>query len=380
MPVYKWQLIDSRNFGKVLAPLAQIELQGTDGRIHQLSVLVDSGATVSLVSRSVGDLLGIQWESGRSISVSGVGGAHTSARVHNVSLRFANWTFAPVPMAIAENENVPNLLGRLGVFDRLQVDLDGTLQQTEIRDVWMNQNWTKIRGLFVSISQRVISRWASTPQPVSVRSAVGRFIRRGNELIQGAEALARMQRPYTGILLTRSLFELALQFEYLFQNPTHHSELYLAFEDIARYRSGKWIYDNPVGPLMYDTASSPDRPAGELRNKTKYDRAILVFGSPPKAPRSWFQKRIKDLASEVHNAQKYRWKVEYEFWYDHYSAWAHGDPMSTNTPILVAENSSLLTQCFRYYARMLLLLADDSKQVLSSDEFEVLTGFAKEHL
>ena len=76
MPVWKWRRRPTRNFGDVWVPFAHIEIQTAEGRFQSVALQADSGAMVSLLRRSVADLLGIQLEQGREIQLSGVGGAH----------------------------------------------------------------------------------------------------------------------------------------------------------------------------------------------------------------------------------------------------------------------------------------------------------------
>ena len=132
MGVHKWRRRPTKYFGDVHVPFAHVQVRSSDGRFQSFALQVDSGAVVSLFRRSVADLLGIKLEEGRRIKLASVGGGETVAYVHELQMRFPNWQPWAVPFAIAETETVPNLLGRLGVFDRLQVCFDGMLRETRI--------------------------------------------------------------------------------------------------------------------------------------------------------------------------------------------------------------------------------------------------------
>ena len=95
---------------------------------------------MSLLRRSVADLLGVKLEKGRRIEVTSVGGGQTVAYVHELHSRLAENIAYRIPFAIADTEAVPNLLGRLHVFDRLQIDFDGTMQETRIDPPWLDDN------------------------------------------------------------------------------------------------------------------------------------------------------------------------------------------------------------------------------------------------
>lgn len=64
MPVFEWRERTNAHLGKLYYPIAKISLLANDGQYHAISLMVDSGATVSLLRRSIGELLGLRFESG----------------------------------------------------------------------------------------------------------------------------------------------------------------------------------------------------------------------------------------------------------------------------------------------------------------------------
>ncbi len=137
MPVYSWRRRPTKHFGEVWVPYAEVELKQADGHFQAFALQIDSGAVVSLLRRSVAGVLGIDLESGRRIDLASVGGGRTNAYVHEIPSRFGDGIEVTVPYAIAEIENVPNLLGRRVVFDELQVDFDPSLKETRIVAPWL---------------------------------------------------------------------------------------------------------------------------------------------------------------------------------------------------------------------------------------------------
>ncbi len=120
-------------FGDVWAPVAVIQLQTARGQFRSIEAYLDSGAVVTLLRRSVAAEFGFVLESGRPIVLSNVGGAHTNAFVHEVNLRFsASNPPVTAPIAFAASEGVPNLIGRLGVFDRFEITFDPIRRETRI--------------------------------------------------------------------------------------------------------------------------------------------------------------------------------------------------------------------------------------------------------
>lgn len=102
-------------------------------RWRTFSLLVDSGAVVSLLSRSVGDLLGVPIESGRRVTLTGVGRRENEVFVHELPARIGDGPAQATRFAISMSEDVPNLLGRLDVFDRFRVDFDPARMETRFR-------------------------------------------------------------------------------------------------------------------------------------------------------------------------------------------------------------------------------------------------------
>jgi len=132
MPVYDWQLRPTRHFGQVWVPIAELELFGSNGKPQYVAMQIDTGAVVSLLRKSMADLLAIPLESGRLIEVIGIGGTPTIAYVHSVRARFNESFTLDLRFAIADTENVPNLLGRLDVFDSLRIVFDPVNHETQV--------------------------------------------------------------------------------------------------------------------------------------------------------------------------------------------------------------------------------------------------------
>ena len=83
-------------------------------------MIVDSGAAVSLFKRSFGELLGIDVEAGKPLEVSGIGHGAVKTYLHQVKLKISERVLS-VPAAFAATDGPPNLLGRQGLFDQLDV-------------------------------------------------------------------------------------------------------------------------------------------------------------------------------------------------------------------------------------------------------------------
>ncbi len=57
MAVHNWRRRETKHFGDVWVPFAQVGIRRADGKFQSLAVQIDSGAVVSLLRRSAADLL-----------------------------------------------------------------------------------------------------------------------------------------------------------------------------------------------------------------------------------------------------------------------------------------------------------------------------------
>jgi hypothetical protein len=55
---YQWREEASESFGKVKRPIARVHIKDKNGQWRAISMLVDSGADVSIITRSYGELFG----------------------------------------------------------------------------------------------------------------------------------------------------------------------------------------------------------------------------------------------------------------------------------------------------------------------------------
>lgn len=381
MPVWKWRRRPTRNFGNVWVPFAQIAIQTTEGRFQSFALQVDSGAMVSLLRRSVADLLGIQLEQGREIRLSGVGGAHTTAFVHDLNIRFdSDIALGPTPFAIAATESVPNLLGRLGVFDRLQVDFDASLTETRITAPWLDATEREMWEFCISIEKHILQRWDEIALAPQSKNVVAKFLNRAGQLTATAAGMLKLHRDTESLLFIRAFFELSAQFEYLMDDPEERSKQFEEYGKITKRHQMRDMLDNTAGFIGRYLAESPLREEGEARVEREYQEARSQFLTKKgKEWKNWYGRTFKDLVSTLAENSPYNWKTEYAIWYRQGSAWIHFDPSALGSLEAASQtfgNRNLLDSCFHYYFRMLLLVSKEL--ILTAEQYEVLLEYAKD--
>jgi len=104
----------SKIFGRIYRPVARVKLKSERGWIPQW-MYVDSGADITLIPRSVGDLLGFEVERERIVDISGVGGGNVPVIIKETVIDIGGEIF-DARVAWALIEDVPPLLGRMDVF------------------------------------------------------------------------------------------------------------------------------------------------------------------------------------------------------------------------------------------------------------------------
>jgi len=92
-------------------------------------VLIDSGAEVSLFTKSDSQLLGIPLNKGEKIEVGSVSGDKFSAFLHPVILKIGNERLK-IKVAFSEKDNVPRILGRNPAFSYFFIIFDNKNQNT----------------------------------------------------------------------------------------------------------------------------------------------------------------------------------------------------------------------------------------------------------
>ena len=103
--------------GPILRPVARVIL---NDRIPNM-MYVDSGADITLLPKTVGELVGLKRETDEeSTSIRGIGKSHIEVLVRRVTMTIGSSRFS-ARVAWSLVEDVPMLLGRLDVFPRFNI-------------------------------------------------------------------------------------------------------------------------------------------------------------------------------------------------------------------------------------------------------------------
>ena len=354
MGMYRWSRRRTRQFGEVWVPLAFVEFQRTENSFQAFAVQIDSGAVITLLRRSVADLLGLELDAGRRVELGSVGGASTIAYVHDVYARFGPTIQFCIPVAIANTETVPNLLGRLGVFDQLQVDFDASVRQTKISAPWLDDTDRRIWEFFLDTCKHIEQRWGQLDVSQTGRRAIVHFYNHASRLVAAVAGLIKLHREHEAPILLRAKFEVSAQFEFLMQDVEPRSDQFMDYANVSRYKRQLDVVKDSKGPISERVASSPLRPEGEPRLREAYDRVRHRFQTKKgKDWNNWHGMTLSALSREI------GWEREYHLWYRSFSHWVHSDPSRADRTLDYDKNV-LLTFSYHYLARMLLRIRNSN--------------------
>jgi hypothetical protein len=370
MPVFAWRRQQTRHFGEQWVPFAEMHLKAESGRWYAFAAQVDTGAVVSVAPRSVADLLGLERSEGDAIELSGVDAPPRRYFLQTISTRIGEMDEFPMRIAIAEQENVPTLLGRLDVLSRYQIDFDTSLEETRIMHPWLDSEMRRVWKRLLETQKWIIERWSENPLPGRADEAARRLINRADHLVAAGAALLKLHREFELPLMIRSLWEVSVQFEYLMAVPVPRSELFLDFEHVTKYKTAQARVSTP-GEVGDRVRASPLRAQGEARLLVEFQRVKSNYARTTGAGSlrtHWYPGTLRDLAAEVGR------EGEYKAVYALYSAWSHGDPW---TAYLLELPHAGILHLFMYWARPIKLVADAKRIILSGDTYKTLEELAK---
>lgn len=120
--------------GKIdIFPAAEVVVVGKHGSGIRALFHLDSGATTSILPASDGSVLGINIENGIKILARGFSGELVNGFKHQISVEFSDFKIR-IPALFINNENVPRILGREGVFEKFAIFFDEPKHRTGFFD------------------------------------------------------------------------------------------------------------------------------------------------------------------------------------------------------------------------------------------------------
>ena len=126
---YSWREELSQSLGKIKRPVAEIHLKDKNNIWRALTMYIDSGADISILSKSFGELFSHNIKKGQEIRLKGINNCNFLAYIHTFEIRIGK-NEERIKIAIAQNDEVPNILGRFDVFNLFEICFKNKSQQT----------------------------------------------------------------------------------------------------------------------------------------------------------------------------------------------------------------------------------------------------------
>jgi hypothetical protein len=106
--------------GIIHRPTARILLQSTKNVWYAFRVYIDSGADISLFTKTDAKLLGLDLYKGEYRPIIGIGKTLIPAYTHKIKMKIEETTLN-VNASFADSDEVPRLLGRTDIFKHFKI-------------------------------------------------------------------------------------------------------------------------------------------------------------------------------------------------------------------------------------------------------------------
>lgn len=117
---YKFKYTQTSSDG-ILRPTILAELSNNSNPPIALTMLLDSGADISMIPENIGTALGLQ-KTGKKLRVSGIGGSLSYYKT-DISVKVGNIKLT-IPCAWVEDNDVPIILGRQKFFEKFVINFN----------------------------------------------------------------------------------------------------------------------------------------------------------------------------------------------------------------------------------------------------------------
>ena len=117
---YPFRKVASKNFGALLKPIIPVTLIGPDNYLD-IFALLDSGADISIIPYSAGEILGLNPDLGTRFELQGMGEGSISYLLCPIRLNMDGFEIT-IRIGWALVEEVPFILGRLDLFEKMGIE------------------------------------------------------------------------------------------------------------------------------------------------------------------------------------------------------------------------------------------------------------------
>jgi hypothetical protein len=116
-----------KHFGKAINPQITLLIKTVQG-YKQMTFLIDSGAVVSALPKTMAEELGVDLARLPRITIEGFAGQKTFAYRGEMVIKLAQ-NEVVIPVVFSENPQASKILGRIGFFDQFNITFDANSQK-----------------------------------------------------------------------------------------------------------------------------------------------------------------------------------------------------------------------------------------------------------
>jgi predicted aspartyl protease len=119
-----------KHFGTTIIPQVMLPVKTISG-YKNIAFLIDSGAVVSALPKTMAEELGAELSSLPRITIEGFAGQKTFAYKGEMIIKIGR-TETTIPVVFSESPQASNILGRLGFFDQFNINFDAESKEISI--------------------------------------------------------------------------------------------------------------------------------------------------------------------------------------------------------------------------------------------------------
>jgi hypothetical protein len=93
---------------------------------------VDTGAAISVAPAGLAPDLRLDPQTGKRVNLIGVGRGRIGSNIYLIDLQISGFVFPQIPVAVVDDDQVPFLLGRLGLLTSASIVFDPTTRSVTV--------------------------------------------------------------------------------------------------------------------------------------------------------------------------------------------------------------------------------------------------------
>lgn len=134
--VFKYDVLPDEFSNDTKKPTIKLTLRGNSQTPIDVIALLDSGADVSVIPKGLAEYLNLKLGlQGQSKGIGGEINIWNSAMSIGIQHGHEKYNFNNIPVQVAENDNIPIIIGRAGFFSKFLITIDEKDKKVKLKRV-----------------------------------------------------------------------------------------------------------------------------------------------------------------------------------------------------------------------------------------------------